>query len=61
MKTTILNGWLDDEEVKVKVLIDNEQGYITFICDDCNETELMFDYHTIQQLGLEMKEILEKE
>lgn len=57
MKTKSLDGWLDDEEVKVKVLIDEEQGYITFICDDCNETELMFDYHVIQQLGLEMKSL----
>ena len=60
MKTKNLSGWLDDEEVKVKVLIDEEQGYITFVCGDYNETELVFDYHVIQQLGLEMKEILEK-
>ena len=60
MKTKTLDGWLDDEEVKVKVNIDDEQGYVTFICDDYNETELMFDWHTIEQLGLEMKKILEK-
>lgn len=60
-KTKNLDGWADDEEAKIEVNLDDEQGYITFIYDDYNETEIKFDWHVIEQLGLEMNRIINKE
>lgn len=54
MEQKTLDGWVDDEDTKIGVIFDEEQGYITFILDDYNETKIMFDWDTIEQLGLEM-------
>ena len=56
MEQKTLDGWVDDEDTKIEVIFDEEQGYITFILDDYNETKIMFDWDTIERLGLEMSE-----
>lgn len=61
MKEKTLNGTVDDEEAEIRVVFDEEQGYITLVLDDCNETEVKFDWHDIEQLFTGLKEIAELE
>ena len=59
MKEKTLNGMVDDEESEIRVMFDEEQGYITLILGDCNETEVKFDWCDIEQLFTGLKEITE--
>ena len=57
MEDKTLDGYVDDEDTKIEVIFDEDEGFITFILNDYNETKIKFDWDTIKQLGLEMSEI----
>ena len=58
MENKILDGYVDKEERKIEVIFDEDQGYVTFVLSDYSETEVMFEWDDIKQLGLEMDEAL---
>jgi hypothetical protein len=50
MKAETLNGYVDNEDMKIKVVFDDRQGYIRFILNDYNKTEVKFDWIDIERI-----------
>jgi len=50
-KTIIVKAFVDGEEQKVTINFDEEQGYVTLILNDYNQTQIKFDWETIEKIG----------
>ena len=51
MKKTIkIKAYVDDEEQRVTMKFDNEEGYIILTFSDYNKTEIKLDWKTVENI-----------
>jgi len=46
-----VKAYVNCEEQQVTVKFDDEEGYITLTLSDYNQTEIKFDWKTIEEIG----------